>query len=133
MRNDDYLKALKREADRDRAWRKTQQGAFESAFLSIDAHVAKFDDPSKIAAFSDRGAGEARIFARYAEEDRSRRIADALSRLSPKERRFAYAVLDGATWRELDHAEKSCFYRRLKKICKKLGEKQPPTPSKTSL
>ena len=55
-----YRKALKREADRERAWRKTRQGAFESALVSLDAHVEKFDDPGKIAVFSDCGAGEER-------------------------------------------------------------------------
>ena len=114
-----YRKALKREADRERAWRKTRQGAFESAFVSLDAHVEKFDDPGKIAVFSDCGAGEERIFARYDERDKARQIADALRRLSPKDRRFASAVLHGATWRELGLTRQGfnfkirCIERRL--------------------
>ena len=52
-----YRMALKREADRERSWRKSRQGAFESSMLSLAEHVAKFDDPGKIAAFSDGGHG----------------------------------------------------------------------------
>ena len=87
--------------------------------LSLDEHVAKFDDPGKIATFSDCGAGEERIFARYDERDKARQIADALRRLSPKDRRFASAVLRGATWRELGIGKRG-FNKRLAKICKRL-------------
>ena len=59
--SESYRKALKREADRERSWRKSRQGAFESSMLSLDAHVEKFDDPGKIAAFSDDGSGAARV------------------------------------------------------------------------
>lgn len=59
--SESYRKALKREADRERSWRKSRQGAFESSMLSLDAHVEKFDDPGKIAAFSDGGSGAARV------------------------------------------------------------------------
>ena len=114
--NEGYLKALKREADRERSWRESRQGAFESAFMSLDAHMEKFDDPGKIAAFSDGGRGEERIFAQYDERDRSRRIAEALQRLSPKERRFASAVLRGTTWRGLGIGKRG-FNKCLAKIC----------------
>ena len=87
MKDDGYLKALKREADREREWRKTKQGAFESAFMSLDDFAAKFEDPGKIAAFSDCGAGEGRIFERHDECDKAHRIAAALLRLSPADRR----------------------------------------------
>ena len=119
MKDAEYRKALKREADRERGWRKTKQGAFESAFMSLDAHVEKFDDPGTIAAFSDGGAGEGRIFARYDERDRARQVADALRRLTPKDRSFASAVLRGATWRELGVGKRG-FNKRLGKICERL-------------
>ena len=112
--NAEYRKALKRERDRERSWRKSEQGAFESAFMSLDAHVEKFDDPGKIAAFSDGGAGAESTFARCEKEDRLRQIDDAISRLSEKEQDFAYAVLDGATWRELGMS-KATFYRWVEK------------------
>ena len=34
--------------------RKGAQGAFEASMLSLDAHMEQFDDPSKIATFSER-------------------------------------------------------------------------------
>ena len=113
------LYCLKLERDRERSWRESRQGAFEASMLSLDEHVAKFDDPGKIATFSDCGAGEERIFARYDERDKARQIADALRRLSPKDRRFASAVLRGATWRELGIGKRG-FNKRLAKICKRL-------------
>ena len=61
MKDSGYRMALKREADRERSWRKSRQGAFESSMLSLDEHVAKFDDPGKIAAFSDGVRGAARV------------------------------------------------------------------------
>ena len=49
------LYCLKLERDRERSWRESRQGAFEASMLSLDEHVAKFDDPGKIATFSDGG------------------------------------------------------------------------------
>ena len=46
---------LKLERDRERSWRESRQGAFESSMLSLEEHMAKFDDPGKIATFSDGG------------------------------------------------------------------------------
>ena len=110
---------LKLERDRERSRRESRQGAFESSMLSLDEHVAKFDDPGKIATFSDGGAGRERIFARYDEHDRARQIAESLSRLTPKERCFASAVLRGATWRKLGMGKRG-FNKRLAKIYQKL-------------
>ena len=46
----------KQERDRDGAHRRdTRQGVFEASMLSLDEHMAKFDDPGKIATFSDGG------------------------------------------------------------------------------
>ena len=120
--NAEYRKALKRERDRERSWRKSEQGAFESAFMSLDAHVEKFDDPTKIAIFSDGGAGAESTFARCEKEDRLRQIDDAISRLSEKEQDFAYAVLRGATWREVG-ISRQLFSYRLSSVIKKLSEK----------
>ena len=48
----------KQERDREGAHRRdTRQGAFEASMLSLDEHMAKFDDPSKVATFSDGGKG----------------------------------------------------------------------------
>ncbi len=48
-------RCLKLERDRERSWRESRQGAFEASMLSLDEHMAKFDDPSKIATLSDGG------------------------------------------------------------------------------
>ena len=113
---------LKMERDRMRSRRKSEQGAFEYAFMSLDAHVEKFDDPTKIAIFSDDGTGAERIFDRCDESERARQIEEALLRLSEDERRFARAVLHGATWREL-RISKQLFSYRLSMVMKKLSEK----------
>lgn len=89
---------LKLERDRERSWRRTRQGAFESSFMSIDEHVAKFDDPSKIAAFSDGGVGALRTIGACEME---KVVADALASLSERDRAFAEAVLNGAGRSEL--------------------------------
>ena len=109
---------LKLERDRIRSHRKSDQGAFEFAFMSLDAHVEKFDDPTKIAIFSDDGTGAERIFDRCDESERARQIEEALLRLSEDERRFARAVLDGATWRKLG-ISKQLFSYRLSRVIKK--------------
>ena len=113
---------LKLERDRMRSHRKSDQGAFEFAFMSLDAHVEKFDDPGKIATFSDGGAGAESIFERCDESERARQIEEALNRLSENEREFARAVLEGATWREL-RISKQLFSYRLSMVMKKLSEK----------
>ena len=110
---------LKLERDRMRSHRKSDQGAFEFAFMSLDAHVEKFDDPTKIAIFSDDGTGAERIFDRCDESERARQIEEALLRLSPKDRRFASAVLRGATFRELG-ISKQLFSYRLSSVAKKI-------------
>ena len=113
---------LKLERDRKRSHRKSDQGAFEFAFMSLDAHAEKFDDPGKIATFSDGGASAESIFDRCDESERARQIEEALNRLSENEREFARAVLEGATWREL-RISKQLFSYRLSMVMKKLSEK----------
>ena len=116
-----YLKALKREADREREWRKTRQGAFESSFVSIDEFTERFDDPGKIAVFSDGGRGAEAVFAGHVERDRKSRIVAALERLTPSERAVARAVLRGATWRETGLTRQG-FNWRLRELEKKLSK-----------
>ena len=117
MSNAEYLKALKREADRERVWRMTRQGAFEFSFGSLDEFTARFDDPGKVAVFSDGGRGEEAVFAGHVE--RKNLIAAALKRLTPSECAFARAVLRGATWRELGIGKRG-FNKRLAKLCAKV-------------
>ena len=54
----------KQERDREGAHRRdTRQGAFEASMLSLDEHMAKFDDPGKIATFSDGCKGAESVHA----------------------------------------------------------------------
>ena len=50
--------SYKQERDREGAHRRdTDKGRFEASMLSFDEHMAQFDDPSKVATFSDGGKG----------------------------------------------------------------------------
>ena len=48
---------LKLERDREHGRRQSGKGKFEASLLSLDQLFGSFDDPSKVAAFSDGGAG----------------------------------------------------------------------------
>ena len=105
----------KQERDREGAHRRdTDKGRFEASMLSFDEHMAKFDDPSKIATFSDGGKGAESIRNGGVElpEDV---LEEALGRLSERDRAFARDVLDGKRWAELG-MPKATFYRRLNKV-----------------
>ena len=115
MKDSGYRMALKREADRERSWRKSRQGAFESSMLSLDEHVAKFDDPGKIAAFSDGGMGAASVRNGGAGLPNDV-LGEALTRLSERDRVFVRDVLDGKTWAELGMPKRT-FNWKIKKVC----------------
>ena len=119
MKDSGYRMALKREADRERSWRKSRQGAFESSMLSLDEHVAKFYDPGKIAALSDGGMGAASVRNGGAEVP-SDVIEATLGRLSERDRAFVRDVLGGKTWRMMKVGKRG-FNKRLAKICSLLG------------
>ena len=61
--SEEFRKCLKLERDRARSRRESAQGKFEASMQSLDRLFDTFEDPSKAAAFSDGGAGEARIVA----------------------------------------------------------------------
>ena len=61
--SEEFRKCLKQERDRARSRRESAQGSFESAMLSLDQHVESFDDPGKIAMFSDGGAEAERVYS----------------------------------------------------------------------
>ena len=110
---------LKLERDRERSWRESRQGAFEASMLSLDEHVAKFDDPGKIATFSDCGMGAASVRNGGAglPDDV---LEEALMRLSERDRAFVRDVLGGKTWRMMKVGKRG-FNKRLAKICSLLG------------
>ena len=81
----EFRKCLKLERDRARSRRESAQGSFETAMLSLDQHVESFDDPGKIAMFSDGGAEAERVYSYDESVDGSyytRRIKVARRRLS---------------------------------------------------
>ena len=106
-----YGYCLKLEDDRERKHRDTNIGTLEASFLSLDQLVDSFEDSGKIQTLSDNGNGKASICA----SERTEAVSIALTRLSPNDRAFAQAVLEGKSWRDL-RMSKSTFYRRLKNV-----------------
>ena len=107
--------SYKQERDREGAHRRdTDKGRFEASMLSLDEHMAKFDDPSKIATFSDGGKGAESVRNGGVElpEDV---LEEALKRLPKRDKTFVQDVLGGNGWAELG-MPKATFYRRLKKV-----------------
>ena len=112
--------SYRQERDREGSHRRdTDMGRFEASMQSLDEHMAKFDDPSKIATFSDggRGAESVRNGGVEMPEDV---IEEAMKRLSERDKAFARDVLDGKGWRELELGKRG-FNKRLAKICSLLG------------
>ena len=110
-----YRDALKQEKDREYIWRHTKQGKFESSMQSLDEFVERFDDPGKIAIFSDGGAGASRIRAFNLSEEEAQVVDEALSKLSESDRKFARAVFAHKTRQELGMS-RQLFSWHLKKI-----------------
>ena len=57
----EYQRALEREKIRERDWRKTKQGAFESSMQSLDAMMENSSQPDKMGMLSDSGRGVKRM------------------------------------------------------------------------
>ena len=115
------------EADRAKSRRNSRQGAFDAAMLSLDAHMEKFDDPSKIATFSDGGKGAASV-RNGGVELPDDVLEEALKLLSKRDKAFVLDVLDGNGWRELGLGKRG-FNKRLAKICSLLGSHPRQKPS----
>ena len=83
----EFRKYLKQERDRERSRRESAQGKFEASLQSLDRLFDTFEDPSKVAAFSDGGA-EANATRSFDEKSDgsyyTRRIKVARMRLSRK-------------------------------------------------
>ena len=115
------------EADRAKSRRNSRQGAFDAAMLSLDAHMETFDDPSKIATFSDGGKGAASV-RNGGVELPDDVLEEALKPLSKRDKAFVCDVLDGKGWRELELGKRG-FNKRLAKICSLLGSHPLQNPS----
>lgn len=112
--------SYKQERDREGAHRRdTDKGRFEASMLSLDEHMAKFDDPSKIATFSDGGKGAESVRNGGAElpEDV---LEEALKRLPERDKAFAQDVLGGKRWAELGMPKRT-FNWKIKKVCSRIA------------
>ena len=111
--------SCKEERDREGAHRRsTRQGAFSASMLSLDEHMAKFDDPSKIATFSDCGKGAESIRDGGVELPVDV-LEEALERLPERDKAFVRDVLGGKRWGEMG-MPKATFYRRLEKVVERV-------------
>ena len=106
-----YEYRLKLERDRERSHRESEQGMFDFATSSLDEMTKRFEDPSKIALFSDHGYGARQIVRAGMKE----LIDSTISQLPEKYRDFANAVLDGKDYEDLG-MPKATFFRWLKKV-----------------
>ena len=107
--------SYRQERDREGSHRRdTDMGRFEASMQSLDEHMAKFDDPSKIATFSDGGKGAESVRNGGVEMPEDV-IEEAMKRLSERDKAFALAVLAGKGWVDMG-LPKATFYRRLKKV-----------------
>ena len=124
---ENYGKALKREKDREYQRRKAKQGQFEASMLSLDQHLESVSDDNDFICswLDDNGKGELNIRA----IERAEAITIALAKLSPNDRAFAQAVLDGKSWQEIG-VERYAFYRLLKKV-EKIFRQSATHPLKT--
>ena len=105
-----------KERDREGAHRRdTDKGRFEASMLSFDEHMAKFDDPSKIATFSDGGKGAESVRNGGVElpEDV---LEEAREQLSERDKAFVRDVLDGKRWGEMGMPKRT-FNWKIKKVC----------------
>ena len=111
--------SYKQERDREGTHRRdTDKGRCEASMLSFDEHMAKFDDPSKVATFSDGGKGAESIRNGGVElpEDA---LEEALRQLSERDKDFVRDVLDGNGWREMELTRQG-FNWKIREVVKKL-------------
>ena len=108
-----------KERDREGAHRRdTEMGRFEASMLSLDEHMAKFDDPSKIATFSDCGKGAESIRDGGVELPVDV-LEEALKQLSVRDKAFVRDVLDGKRWGEMKLTRQG-FNWKIREVAKKL-------------
>ena len=146
--NGSYEHCLKQERDRERKWRMSRQGAFVFSFSSFDEMMSLFEDPSKVALFSDHGRAARQIhgdskkdilaeamkllikrddqIAKAAKESPATRKTKEPKRARERAKDLAFikAVLEHKSWVYLGISRRT-FFRRLKKVEQKMT---PPPP-----
>ena len=111
--------SYKQERDREGAHRRyTDIGRLESSMLSLDEHVAKFDDPSKVATFSDGGKGAESVRNGGVRLPKDV-LEEALELLSKSDKAFVLDVLDGKGWGEMKLSRQG-FNWKIREVVKKL-------------
>ena len=111
--------SYKQERDREGAHRRdTDIGRLESSMLSLDEHMAKFDDPSKIATLSDRGNGAESVRNGGVRLPKDV-LEEALELLSKSDKAFVLDVLDGKGWEEMKLTRQG-FNWKIRDVVKKL-------------
>ena len=111
--------SYKQERDREGVHRRdTDKGRFEASMLSLDEHMANFDDPSKVATFSDGGKGAESVRNGGVElpEDV---LEEALKQLSVRDKAFVRDVLAGTSWGEMKLTRQG-FNWKIRVVVKKL-------------
>ena len=121
---EDYATALKREKDREYQRRKAKKRKIQVSMLHLDdPRMTNLNSEDSPAWESDDGKGELNIRA----IERAEAITIALAKLSPNDRAFAQAVLDGKSWQEIG-VERYAFYRLLKKVEKNFRQSATHPP-----
>ena len=111
--------SYKQERDREGAHRRdTDIGRMESSMLSLDEHMAKFDDPSKIATLSDRGKGAESVRNGGVRLPKDM-LEEALELLSKSDKAFVLDVLDGKGWEGMKLTRQG-FNWKIRDVVKKL-------------
>ena len=111
--------SCKEERDREGAHRRgTRQGAFSASMLSLDEHMAKFDDPSKIATFSDCGKGAESIRDGGVELPVDV-LEEALEQLPERDKAFVRDVLGGKRWGEMNLTRQG-YNWKIREVVKKI-------------
>ena len=108
--------SYKQERDREGTHRRdTEMGRFEASMQSLDEHMAKFDDPSKVATFSDCGKG-AEVVRNGGVELPKDVLEEALKQLPKCDKAFVLDILAGKRWAELGMPKRT-FNWKIQKVC----------------
>ena len=98
-----YEYRLKLERDRERSHRKSEQGAFDFASSSLDDMTCLFEDPSKIALFSDHGKAARQIHG----DSKKDILAEAMKLLIKRDDQIAKAAKESPATRKKNEPKRA--------------------------
>ena len=119
-----YRKALDMEGRREWSRRRSAQGSFEWNMARLGGWEENSDSPDVMDVSSDLGDGVRRLVAGLDEGERARHFKKVFGRLSPEDRSFAKAVLNGKTWQDMGYVERTAFNQRLNRVMTRILEIQ---------